>query len=248
VSATILLASEHVDPARVASGELAGVVYALTPGEGPSRNPKSQKNEDSLAVLAIPGGVAGVVADSHWGAWLGEELTRSCAAALEARPPATEAALGDLLLELDASSRSKRPPNDRSETTLLAAIVRGKQAIWASVADSHVYRVTARGAERLNADRPIFAGGEPPLRAFADRVGKDTVLDTGSLALGAGELLVIASDGIGVEDSALEPAEIARELSGKGPLLARVQRLVERARRAPGGRDNIALVAFPSAS
>src|SRR5439155_7823982 len=59
---TLLLASDHLDPGAVAAGSLgAGVAFALTPGEGPSRNLKQQKNEDSLGVLAVPGGVAAIV-------------------------------------------------------------------------------------------------------------------------------------------------------------------------------------------
>src|SRR5438445_521560 len=84
---------------------LEGLVYALTPGEGPSRNPKQQKNEDSLAVLIVPGGAAAVVADSHWGAWSGEALARATASALAARLPATHVALAELLLDLDQSYR-----------------------------------------------------------------------------------------------------------------------------------------------
>lgn len=245
----ILLASDHLDPRAVATGTLgAGVAFALTPGEGPSRNPKQQKNEDSLGVLSVPGGVAAVVADSHWGAFSGEALVRVAVAALEKKAPATHGELAELLLDLDRDYRRARPATDRSETTLLVAIVRGTRAIWASVADSHVYAVSTRGAQRLNLDRPIFAGGEPQLRAIADRVGRDTVADSDERVLGPGELLVLASDGIAAEDSAIETPELARELSGKGTLLERVTRLVERARRAPGGRDNVALVAIDPAA
>jgi serine/threonine protein phosphatase PrpC len=244
----ILLASEHLDPRSVATGDLGrGVAYALTPGEGPCRNPKEQPNEDSLAVLSVPGGVAVIVADSHWGAFSGEALVKVTADAIEAKPPATERELADLLLDLETSYRASRPKEDRSETTLLAAIVRGSKAIWASIADSHGYAVSAREVRRLNADRPIFAGGPLPLKVFAERVGRDTVVDSSELDLAKGELLVVASDGIGPEDSGLEPGEIARELFAKGTLLERVGRLVERARRAPGGRDNIALVALDPA-
>ncbi len=244
----ILLASEHLDPRSAATGEAGrGVAFALTPGEGPCRNPKEQPNEDSLAVLSVPGGVAAIVADSHWGAFSGEALVRATADAIEARPPATERELAELLLDLDTSYRPGRPEEDRSETTLLVAIVQGTRAFWASIADSHAYVVSSREVRRLNADRPIFAGGPLPLKVFAERVGRDTVVDSSELDLAPGELLVLASDGIGFEDSALEPEEIAKELASPGPLVERVRRLVERARRAPGGRDNIALVALDPA-
>jgi serine/threonine protein phosphatase PrpC len=242
---TLLLASDHLDPAAVALGSLGpGVAYALTPGEGPSRNPKQSKNEDSLAVLAVPGGVAAIVADSHFGAFSGEALVRAAARALAAKAPTTHVELAELLIDLDRDYRKERPDEDGSETTLLVAIVRGARAVWASIADSHIYAVSKRGAERLNLDRPIFAGHEPILRAIADRVGRDTVTDSDERTLAPGELLVLASDGIATEDSAVETPELARELSGEGPLLDRVKRLVERARRAPGGRDNIALIAI----
>jgi serine/threonine protein phosphatase PrpC len=243
MSANLLLASDHLDPARVALGSIgAGVAFALTPGEGPSRNPKQQKNEDSLGVLLVPGGVAAVVADSHWGAYSGEALVRVVVAALARRAPATHAELSELLLDCDRDYRKERPAGDRSETTVLAAIVRSGRAIWASIADSHVYVVSARGGKRLNLDRPLFAGGEPPLRAIADRVGRDTVTDSDERELGPGELLLLASDGIAFEDSGLETPDLARELSRPGALAERVRRLIDRARRAPGGRDNVALV------
>jgi serine/threonine protein phosphatase PrpC len=245
----VLLASDHLDPLSVASETLApGLVFALTAGEGPSRNPKQQKNEDSLAVLSLPGAQAGVVADSHWGAFAGEALARAAASALAAQLPRTHQELARLLLGLDLEFRRERPKDDRSETTLLAAVVRGSEAIWASIADSHIYAVSARGAERLNEDRPMFAGGTPPLVVFADRVGEDTVVDSGEWTLRDGEVLLLASDGIAPEDSGLEASDLAAELGGEGDLLGRVRRLIDRARRPPGGRDNIALVAIEPAS
>src|SRR5271154_2094814 len=111
----ILLASEHLDPRALASGELgAGVAFALTAGEGPSRNPKQQANEDSLAVLPVQGGFAGIVADAHWGAFAGEALVKAAVAALEERAPATHVELAELLLDLDGAFREGRPEGDTS--------------------------------------------------------------------------------------------------------------------------------------
>jgi serine/threonine protein phosphatase PrpC len=247
MTALTWLGKDHLDPAIAAVREaLPGVVCALTPGEGPSRNPKQQKNEDSLGLVAIEGGVVAVVADAHWGAYAGEALVKAAVAALPAKLPSSAAALAEHLLALDAGFREARPAGDVSETTLLVAVVRGRKAIWASVADSHLYVVRGPSVERLNADRHTFAGGEPTLTQLADRVGRDAAVAEGEVTLGPGDVLVLASDGIAPEDSGLESVELARELGKAGPLATRVRAFVDRARRSKtgGGRDNLALVAI----
>lgn len=247
MNALTWLAKDHLDPSIAAVREaLPGVVCALTPGEGPSRNPKQQKNEDSLGLAAVDHGVVAVVADSHWGAHAGEALVKAALAAVTEKLPASPAALGEHVLALDASFRAARPEGDASETTLLVAVVRGRHAVWASAADSHLYAVRGGEVERLNSDRTIFAGGHPTLAELADRVGRDAAVEEGEVTLGPGEILVLASDGIAPEDSGLQPAELARELGKQGALAARVRIFVDRARRAKtgGGRDNLALIAI----
>src|SRR5437588_617596 len=83
------------------------------------------------------------------------------------------------------------------------AIVRERRALWASIADSHLYRVAGANAVRMNVDLTLFAGGEPELHAVAHRVGLDTVVEWGDFDLVPNETLLLASDGIGFEDSGL---------------------------------------------
>lgn len=245
----LLLARAHADPAQVAVRALEpSVVAALTPGEGPPRSPKHEPNEDSVGALAWDGGAAGVVADSHHGAHAGEALVRAVAAALAGGVPEKASALGGLVLKVEEQLGGSRPEGDRSETTLLVAVRRGRRAIWASTGDSLLLAVRTGSVRPLNAPRRVFAGGRLALAVLADRVGRDAVLDEGEEDLAADEVLVLATDGIEPEMSSLGPEELAWALgrAGAGPLEGRVREFVEKARRRArgGGRDNIGIVAL----
>jgi serine/threonine protein phosphatase PrpC len=240
VNPLVLLASDHLDKRSAAVRALVPwVACALTPGEGPSVNPKHQANEDSLGALLLADGAAGIVADSHWGASIGEGIVRRAVETFEKHAPATRSTLEGVVLELASAASTARSSGDASATTFLVALVRGARVLWASIADSHIYVVSSAGARRVNADLPIFAGDDLEARG-------QPVVETGELDLERGELVLLASDGIAPEMSGLLPAEVARLLTpGAGPLEGRLRALIERARRAPqGGRDNLALVAI----
>lgn len=245
----LLLASEHLDKTAAAVRSLGPrVACALTPGEGPSVNPKHQANEDSLAALDLGVALAGLVADSHWGAGLGEALVRATSSELARLPaasvPSTPAALEELVRRLEARVAGERADGDDSETTFLVALARGRRVVWTSVADSHLYRVAGGQAVRVNHDLPLFAGGD---LAAAEARGI-RVFESGALDLAPGELILLASDGIDPVMSGLETPDVAAILGRSGSLEERVRALVERGRRAPsGGRDNLALVALAPA-
>lgn len=244
MTATILLASDHLDKARaevvVAS---PGVAVALTPGEGPSRNSKDQPNEDSVAAVAIPGGVLAVVADSHWGAKAGEMAARALAGSADAVSPDPQG-LEKAMLDLDEEIVRRKPSGDESETTVLAAAVLGRKVAWASVGDSQLWAVSRGAARRVNDDRHVFAGGRSLAKRRIVFETPSLFVESGELELAEGEVLLLASDGLSPEDSGIGPEEIPGILLGDGPLEARVRALVDRARSASagGGRDNVALV------
>jgi serine/threonine protein phosphatase PrpC len=237
----VLFASEHLDRGTIAVGALgASAACALCPGEGPSRNRKQQPNEDSLALLWAADALVACVADAHFGAFLGEELVRGAARQSEAAaPPASPLELARWVRALAASSRDRRPPDDGSESTFLIAAVRGRRVVWASVADSQLYRVSPRGAERLNRDLTLFAGADLEAEAGLGR----QVVEAGELELPPGEAILLASDGLDWEMSGLMAADVGRLVGGPGTPEQRVLRLATAASRAPaGGRDNLALI------
>ena len=240
----VLLATDLLDVDVLVRPVAPTVTVALAPG-GPHTNVKQQRMEDSLAVLVHGDGVvSALVADAHHGAGAGERLTRHLAALLQQGPPQDANALLDLVLQAD--ERACRFTRDQSQSTLLVVVAHGRTVHWVSVADSILLTVGPRGVTRINPALATFAGGTFPLRALLrhPRAAQQQHVAHGTLELDARDTLVLASDGIEEEMTALPLGEVAGLLAsqtgleqGAGVLLRRWSDVAQ-----GGGRDNVAAV------
>lgn len=221
---------------------------AMHTGSGDSINPKHWVCEDSLTVARLADGAyLAAVADAHWGGTSGEAIAGGLRAAWDATEgtPRASVRLHKALLAIEAQFLGSRSPDDPSETTALLVHLCGTHLSFASVGDSLLIVVgrDGNGTPRValrNQLSPFFLGVQP----LATLPGSP--IDSGTLALESGDVVLLASDGLEPEASRLEPHEVAAELTAAGPLEDRVRRIMELAndpaRRA--GRDNLALVAL----
>jgi serine/threonine protein phosphatase PrpC len=198
-----------------------------------SINPKEWICEDSVLLAPLEHGAwLAAVADAHWGGLSGEIAVGS---ALEAWRAATEldpaARLREALYAIEA--RLKGRGEDESETTVLLAHLRAPLLSWASVGDSVLWVLGREGVLEHNA---------PSLR-FVGRSAIETPPASGSVALGAGDVVLLATDGILAVTSDLERDTIARRLRDPGsPLDLRVEALLRH--MSSVGKDNLGVVAL----
>ncbi|MGE0713642.1 MAG: PP2C family serine/threonine-protein phosphatase [Planctomycetota bacterium] len=238
-----LLASHLGAKGEASQGALPGAAAALHAGRGPSLNPKLWPCEDSLVLAALPGGeLLACVADAHWGGSAGEAFTERLPDALAASPAAPATRLYRALLELEREYHAERDPGDRSESTVLAALVQDGALAWLSVGDSLLVHLPREGSPRLLNERNSAFLGNQPLAELPPGLG----WSAGKLSLEPGDLVLLASDGLEPDVSGLSLPEVVPFLRGPGALAARLEALVERASDPlqGGGRDNLALIAI----
>lgn len=213
---------------------------ALHTGAGASINPKLWPCEDSLGLVDLGNGeYLAAVADAHWGGQIGVDLIEPLATAWGASQGQPPARLQQTLLRVEADALARRAPTDESETTLLLAHVTPTRATWLSVGDSLLFVAEGGVAARRNQVSGVFMGGAP-----LARLGMPAL--AGSCNLRAGQVVLLATDGLEPNASALSDEQVGALLSGDGDIEARLQALVDRASDPArgGGRDNLGLVAI----
>ena len=247
----IMLGRDHVEKGVHALREVAPkVVAATTAGEGASLNPKVVPNEDSLAVVSLVGGIAAVVADSHFGDTAGVVVVEAFARRLGERPPPGDAlALAELLLEIDGEIGQAMPPGETSATTAIAVVLGAGRLLWASCGDSLLFGRKPPSHELTRIDRPtsVFMGGTCDRADLEARgIGIGRLVQAGEEEVAPGDLLLLASDGIEELCSGLTLERISALMSRDAPLAARVADLMTQAGRSAygGGRDNLTVVAI----
>lgn len=138
-------------------------------------------------------------------------------------------------------------------TTLVAGVFCGPQLILAHVGDSRAYRLRAGVLTQLTRDHSwlqeqIDAGWLTPEQA-AQSGGRNLVtralgaessveVDINELPIGAGDLILLCSDGL---SEMLAPEDIATLASSPAPLDDKASALIAAA-NAHGGRDNISVL------
>ena len=140
-------------------------------------------------------------------------------------------------------------------TTLVAALETGAGLSIASVGDSRAYLLDSEGFRAITEDQTwvnevgrALGMAEEALRRHPMRhvltmaigVAKSVTIHSYAVALGAGSLMMISSDGLHGVVGAFEIEDILRQANG-APLRDTCTRLVEAA-RAAGGPDNITVV------
>ncbi len=138
-------------------------------------------------------------------------------------------------------------------TTVVAALVVGDQAYIAHVGDSRVYRVNARGIERLTADHslveslvsahqisPEEARHHPQSNVIYRTIGDhpQVVVDLKALRLLPGDRLLLCSDGL---SGMLTDGMIRDEIMGAATPQSACMSLVDAANEA-GGEDNCSVI------
>lgn len=226
--------SRELDP-TCAAGLAAGASSA---------NPKRWACEDSLAVQREPDGAwLAAVADAHFGGSSGESVAAGLAQAWAraAGAPGGQPARGALarlraaLVLVDAHLWAQARPDDPSETTALLVHVdaRARRVAWANVGDSLLVVVDAAGAaRRLNATRADFIGRVP--------LAVQRPPDAGEAALAAGDLVLLATDGLEAWVSDLDLPDVGRRLRAAGSPRAGVDDLLRH--QSAQGRDNLGVV------
>jgi serine/threonine protein phosphatase PrpC len=222
--------------------------------------PVRQENQDVFAVTPLRGddGVALIVADGMGGLPGGLQAAAAAVAAAVDVLAAGQAERPTLVAAVEAANRAVR--SVRSEiggqpgTTLTIATVSGSEAVIGHAGDSRAYLVRAAAASVLTSDHSwvgeqvragaLDAGSERrhPRRNVITRavMGEELEPEVLSIALRAGDLLMLCSDGFW---EPLGDDEIAAFLDTPGPLTAVVERAAQAALDA-GATDNVTLVAL----
>jgi serine/threonine protein phosphatase PrpC len=262
MSSGVLRGRDHTGEGRIAAIAEGRVVVALSRGGAPKVYAHKDPNEDGAGFARGAGGYLLVVADAHGGheaaelavdlliERFGREWTTS-SGPLAPWPKLARRAAGQAHgAILDHAARGG---NLDSRTTLAFALVRPREDLlaWASVGDSHVFRVAAAETVELTSagHEPVHFLGSP------SRTLETLEIHIGSQPLGATRAVVLATDGlseygIGVDSphaavsAAAAQAELAKsELRG----LVAARHLLEQAlaaHRHHHSGDNVATALY----
>jgi hypothetical protein len=224
-----LRGQEHTGIGRLACLSEGAAALALSRGGAPKRYAYADPNEDATGFALGPGGALLALADGHSGHQaseqaVGELLARAAGWLAEApsEEPWEHAAARTVAEVHDAiRARGARGGNPASRTTLCFALIRPAEDVWAwaSVGDSHVFR--------LSADPAVECGPHSGKNAFLgspSRESDELGLRSGHEPLVAVQGVALASDGlsergIGVADPPAAVAEAAAAGTAHAPHL-----------------------------
>jgi serine/threonine protein phosphatase PrpC len=203
-------------------------------------------NEDRFLVREQGGTVLIAVADGVGGGPGGEiaagaavtELAERFFGASAAQPMSER--LGDAMREantavLRAAESSAKPS---AASTLVAAAVRGDEAVIANLGDSRAYLVREGAPQQLTQDHAA-ALGQGITRFVGDPRGVQA--DLFVEALRPGDRLLLCSDGL---TRHVEPAEIASTLAAHPQALDAAADALVALANSRGGEDNVTVVIF----
>jgi len=232
------------------------------------------RQEDALRITELAHGWLVVVADGMGGHAAGDAASRLAIDAFVARCRTGDddgedahASLQGALAAANgaiADTVRARPSLAGMGTTLTAALVRGNGVDWISVGDSLLWVLRDGALERLNADHSMKselaeevargalsaeeAAHDPARHTLRSAVMGEPLelIDHGSARLAAGELVVLATDGI----DTLTEVELARLLAQAAPctcveLVARCLREIERRRALQQDNTTIVIARSP---
>jgi serine/threonine protein phosphatase PrpC len=199
----VLRGRDHTGEGRIAAIAEGRAAVALSRGGAPKVYAHKDPNEDGAAFARGEGGYLLVVADAHGGHeaaelavdLLVERFAPEWTASAGPLPPWPELALRAAgQAHAAILDHAARGGNLESRTTLAFALVRPQQDLlaWASVGDSHVFRVDAAETAELTSpgQEPVHFLGSP------SRTLETLEIRIDSQALGATRVLALASDGL----------------------------------------------------
>jgi serine/threonine protein phosphatase PrpC len=260
----VLRGRDQVHVGQIATIAEGAAAIALSRGGAPKTYGYVDPNEDCAGFARGDGGALLVVGDAHNGCDASEIavdtlLARFGEAWTGPAPPTTPwpelAARGAGAAHAAILERAARGGNPDSRSTLVFALLRPDEGRigWASLGDSHVFRVGSSGTDEVGRGRDSPSWFVGSARRTPLEIGEH--LRSGTLKAHDTRALVLASDGlseqrIGVEDPAAAVAEAAECARGEAVdlrPLALARRLVEiaqSAQRRNRAGDNIAAAAF----
>lgn len=219
---------------------------------------RRRRNEDSF-VLDPP---LFAVADGMGGAQAGEVASRLAAAAFkefhEADGLEPEQRVEALVQEANRRvyERSHEDANATGMgTTVTAALLEGDRVAIGHVGDSRAYRIRGDALEQLTQDHslvadlmrsgrltPEEADAHPQRSVITRALGTDPTVDvdTFAVALEAGDVFLLCSDGL----TTMVPDEEILRLVHEGGSLERAAKALVKAANKRGGEDNVTVVLF----
>ena len=193
----VLWGPDHTILDKTAEVMVGGrVALALTRGRHRKRYAYTDPNEDVVAAVTDSNRLMLVVADGHHGKESSvvavQALVDLARAGLPERVDSDRAV--ELFLRLNdkvvEEISSPLCPNPQSRTTLAVALLTGAQLSWASLGDSSVFARHGELTIRLDqARRDRFLGERYSRRRMASS------MSSGTVQLGAGDHVYVASDG-----------------------------------------------------
>jgi serine/threonine protein phosphatase PrpC len=264
VNPALLLGREHTEVGAVEIRAAQRAAIAISRGGAPKVYAHTDPNEDAALVLEGRHGTLLAVADGHGGADAAEIAVQTLrdgagtrwtdAATLEPEGWSREAHTA--LAEVNQAIRRgvAEGGRKRSRTTLAFALLRDGRILWASMGDSHVFRVEPDDSFDLAwavsaTGRPYFLGlGDESPESLLDKsvVGWQSASSARALALVTDGL---SERGVGVEDPGKVVTEAAQAAQAprRGERSRRLAQaileaaLAAHARNASG--DNVAVAA-----
>jgi PPM family protein phosphatase len=228
------------------------------------RGRRRRRNEDAILYPALELDVSGerycllAVADGVGGGPAGEVASHAAIHSLRsARRPWTqdgEEVLRRLFVGANSAVALRSVDGDAGmATTLVAALISATQLWVANVGDSRAYLVTHDGIRRLTQDHTWVAervkagymteaeAAESPQRNLITRsLGERELMEPdvfGPHALGAGDVVVLCSDGLHTIVNDEEISETCRRLSAAAAVHSLIRLANDR-----GGPDNVSLI------
>lgn len=207
---------DHEELGEVATASAAHAAIALTRGRFQKLYSYLDPNEDMAAIVAGPRSTLLVVADGHNGALAARTATEEVLANFGEDPP-TEVhedewpeifgRINDRVL----GALQVPSPQPASRTVLLVAIVSRLTVSWASLGDAALV-IAAPGEDRgrqLNRELTRFVGYPMSARVL------DNLVQRGRNRVGAGEYVVLATDGLSEFLGPQRPADLIPRVLGR---------------------------------
>jgi Serine/threonine protein phosphatase len=217
-----------------------------------------ETNEDSFVcqppLFVVADGMGGHVAGEVASKMAAETIGGHFAAARDSAAP--QALLSEAIVQANRLIFQKARDNSECAgmgTTVTAAIVDGKMLYWAHVGDSRLYLLHDGALSQVTEDHSLVEelvkkGTITPAEALlhpqrniltrAVGTGEQVKVDTGSLALAAGDKVFLCTDGL---TNMVADGDIAASLGAEGDGAAQLNALVAKAKGA-GGLDNITAI------
>lgn len=211
---------------------------------------------EDAALLAVADGMGGHAAGDVASQLAIDTLRESIVESASEFPPRSEwtERLESVIKDANAKIHdhaAAQPERSGMGTTLVAALVQGREAVIANVGDSRAYAETNAGFEQVTVDQSLVqelveqgtiseaeADDHPQRNVVSQALGTDEDVEPDFYEVTSPQRLLLCSDGLTEE---VDDGTIERFVSEREPLADIADRLVARANKN-GGSDNVSVV------